>query len=330
MNSTAEMTVQREVKRIGILLADLGKLNTSVLKYLVLHLNTLQKTFEFEFLPTEFDEDILQFSEELQREGILRREDALQEDELIFLKDFVRKFSDRTIVDRNPATDSGKKLREQEIPVFRQCYYKYLRLSIRGFKISDQEVPEHFVLITTAHFSENYYSLREKDFTILALGGWERDLAPPSIIEYILTLILRQSVAMVSRSLEGSVHFGTKGCLCDFSQSLYDVRLNILNGFVCSYCRAALVSDGFGTLANELEHVLKKDWLGNVAEPYAPTRLAASMGYNLFVTKGFIMTRWEKLQSLLTEQFSIQLIALIASTIAGVLVGIILARLAIH
>ncbi len=172
--------------------------------------------------------------------------------------------------------------------------------------------------------------MREGKFTILALAGWQRNLAPPSLIEYILSLILRQSVALGSPSLKLSVHFGTKGCLCDFSRSLDDVRLNVMNGFVCSYCREAFKHDGLTTLADELEYVLKKDWLGNVTEPYAPARLAANMGYNLFVTKGFIMSRREKLQSLLTEQFFTQLIALIAATIAAVIAGIIVAYLVLR
>jgi hypothetical protein len=271
-----------------------------------------------------------QYSEELQGKGIIQSEEVLQEDELVFLKYFIQKFSDQADVDREPDTDEGKKLIEKEIPDFRKYFQKYLRLSMRGFNISDHEVPEHFILVTTAHFSRNFYSLREKNFAILALALWQRYLAPPSIIEYILSLILRQSVAMVAPSLEPSIHFGTKGCLCDFSQSLNDVRLNVMNGFVCSYCREALEHDRFATLADELEYVLKKDWLGNVTEPYAPARLAANMGYNLFVTKGFIMTRREKLQSLFTEQFLTQLIALIAATIAGVLAGIIVAYLVLR
>ena len=37
--------------RIGILLGPLGDLNTSALRFLILHLNTLQSAVEFEILP---------------------------------------------------------------------------------------------------------------------------------------------------------------------------------------------------------------------------------------------------------------------------------------
>ncbi len=302
MNDISKGATPQTPRRIGILLADMGKFNRNIpiLQYLVLHMNTLQKTFEFEFLPVDPESR------------------------------FIQMFSDRSEVETEKDTEDGEKLRKKLIPAFLEDYQAYLKTEIEDFEISDQEVPEHFILVTTAQFRNNYFSMREPGFAILALSEWERRFAPPSLIEYILTLILRDSVALVSPSLEASVHLGTKGCLCDFSQSLDDVRLKVLNGFVCSYCQQALKHDGFAALADELEYVLKKDWLGNVSEPFAPARLAANMGYNLFITKGFIMTRWEKLRSLLTEQFLTQLIALIAATIAGVLAGVIVAYLLIR
>ena len=36
--------------RVGVILADLGKLNVTSLKYLIVHLNTLQHSIEFELL----------------------------------------------------------------------------------------------------------------------------------------------------------------------------------------------------------------------------------------------------------------------------------------
>src|SRR6266478_2092996 len=288
MDDVTKGAIQQTPVPIGILLADMGKFNRnkSVLKYLLLHMNTLQKTFAFEFLSTDFDEDILEYGERLQKEGILRREDVLQEKEFIILKDFVQKFADKAIVVGDPKEAKGTELRENEIPAFRRCYQKYLQLSIRGFKISEKEIPERLILVTTAHFDKNFYSLREKGLAILAFGGWKGYLAPPSLVEYILTLILRQSVAMISPSLSGSVHLGTKGCLCDFSQSLDEVRLHVLNGFICRHCSAELEAAGFSQLPDQLVCILKKDWLGKSTEPNTPAGIAANLGYDLFITKG--------------------------------------------
>ncbi len=110
------------------------------------------------------------------------------------------------------------------------------------------------ILITLSCFTKNYYNLREHGLSILALGNWKSWMAPPSIVEFILTLVLREAIISVSPTLQGSVHLGTKGCLCDFSASLEDTKFKVLDGFVCSYCRAALQTDGFAILADELVH----------------------------------------------------------------------------
>jgi len=45
--------------RVGVVLADLGKLNVIALKYLITHLNTLQHCFEFEILDANTEGDPL-------------------------------------------------------------------------------------------------------------------------------------------------------------------------------------------------------------------------------------------------------------------------------
>ncbi len=59
MRDASDVSTPQKVKHIGIILADMGKVNVQVLKYLVLHTNTLQQTFEFEFLPTHPQDPLL-------------------------------------------------------------------------------------------------------------------------------------------------------------------------------------------------------------------------------------------------------------------------------
>jgi len=184
----------------------------------------------------------------------------------------------------------------------------------------------HFILLSMACFNDNYYTTRKNGLAILALGNWEASMAPPSLIEFIYTLILRESVAFISSSLSGSVHLGTKGCLCDFTASLSEVRLKVLNGFVCSYCRAALQSDGFALLPDELVHILGKDWIGTSTDPRTPAGIAANLGYNLFITKGLTTTRRERIRTLLTEEVLKQFIANVGAIITGILIAYLLIR----
>src|ERR1700689_1331819 len=45
--------------KVGVILAELGKLNVSALKYLVVHLNTLQTSIEFELLSPPPEDEML-------------------------------------------------------------------------------------------------------------------------------------------------------------------------------------------------------------------------------------------------------------------------------
>jgi hypothetical protein len=295
MDDASKVAIQQLPKRIGILLADMGKFNRSipVLKYLVLHMNTLQKTFEYEFLPDVSDDMFLQM------------------------------LANQASVDREET--------RQAVPAFLERYQSHLQKEIRDYHVKDMELPvARFILISTACFNDNYYTMRKQDLSVIALGNWRNSMAPPSLVEFILTLILRESVAFVSPSLSGSVHIGTKGCLCDFTASLGDARLKVLNGFVCSYCRAALKRDGFSALADELKQVLKKDWLGSFLEPHAPVRIAANLGYDLFITKGFTTRWWERIRALLTEEVLKQFIATVGSVVTGIVIAYLIIRFGLN
>jgi hypothetical protein len=137
-------------------------------------------------------------------------------------------------------------------------------------------------------------------------------------------LLLREAVAATSPSLRGSVHLGTKGCLCDFSPSLSDVRQKVLNGFVCAHCRAVLDADGLPGLAAELEAVLQRQWLGSPTEAGTPAGIAAKLGYDLlFVASGLKASPWESFKSTLRQQTATQL----AWAASALLVAVLLAFL---
>jgi hypothetical protein len=192
MSNAIESTPMREPKRIGILLGRVPQLNTSALRFLVLQMNTLQKSFEYEFLPTapEFECKYLPGEYEF-------LPTSLQDDFCLML-------STDSSVDREVVRANARKFFEK--------YREYLQELIDDYKLRES-LPDYFVLITMARFSDEYYSMRVPGLSILALGNWERSMAPPSILEFILTLVLRESIAAVSRSLRGSIHLSTKGCL---------------------------------------------------------------------------------------------------------------------
>lgn len=281
MQVSSDTSIQPSVKRIGILLVGLQKTNLEALRYLVLQMNSLQSVFEYEFLPFEQDDEFVH---------------ALTVSPL----------------DRETLRPKANSFLERQ--------HKFLEKSNAEFNLKEPP-PQDFILISLTRFSDNYYSLRQDKLALICLGNWKRVMAPPSILEFILTLILRQSVSSLIPSLRGSIHLGTKGCLCDFTASLEDVRYKVLTGFICAHCRKAMQTDGFPQLADELVHVLSHQWFGKPDEPNTPANITHKLGYDLFTTKGFESTLWERFMDGLREEGVKQIIQIVGAVIiAGLLI----------
>ena len=281
MTDAIQSTTKREPKRIGILLGRVPQLNTSALRFLVLQMNTLQNSFEYEFLPAAPGFECKYLPGEYEFWPT-----TLQDDFCLML-------STDSSVDREVVRANARK--------FLEDHRKYLQELIDEYKLRES-LPDYFVLITMARFSDEYYSMRVPGLSILAFGNWERTMAPPSILEFIFTSILRESIAVVSRSLRGSIHLGTKGCLLDFTPSLDEAKFKVLGGFICNYCSKALESEGLNGVQQDLTKLLSKDWLGKSDEPQTPAGIISNLGFDLFLTKGLKPSFRERLLSAIEQE----------------------------
>lgn len=110
--------------RVGVILCDLGKLNVAALKYLIVHLNTLQGSFEFELLTMDSGDPLL---------TLLRPKENVDRDRC---RKMLPEFHDRAI--------------------------EYITREQQGYELVDMSTPHGFVLITMAHFSDEHYGLNLK------------------------------------------------------------------------------------------------------------------------------------------------------------------------
>lgn len=274
----------REIKRIGILLVGFENANIPALQFLVLNMNTRQHAFEFEFLPVNRKDEYI--------EKLLSSSSA-------------------SPVNRNEIRGSTSE--------FLDRYKDFLQSRVEVYEINEAPA-DYYIMVTKTYFKDRYYTMREDALSIIALGNWKRSMAPPSILEFILTLIIREAVASLSKSLSGSIHLGTKGCLFDFTANLGEVRNKVLNGFICRHCREKLESDGFSDFADELTPILQKQWLGKSDDPTSPAGVSLKLGYDLFTTKGSEATKWEKFLATIQDEGVKQLIKIAGGMIiAGLL-----------
>jgi hypothetical protein len=248
--------------RMGIVLVG-EKLNSPALKTLVLAMNNIQRHFEYEFLP--FDESDALLTE-------LAKSEELDRDKV------------RTLANKFPSR-----------------FGVFLTELNNEYDMSDTAAPNYLIIVSLARFADNYYNLRRPGVSVIGLGNWKRFMAPPSIIEFIQTLIVRESIASICPTLRSSIHLGTRGCICDFTALLEDARYRALNGYLCGYCRGQLEAQGFTSLASEVEDVLGRKWLGDLSENSSVACIVAKLGVNLFATKGLAPTWRERFMGAIRE-----------------------------
>jgi hypothetical protein len=267
--------------RLGIVVVG-DELQSPALKLFILEMNRIQRQFEYEFIP----------------DGIV--------DELLVA------LAQTTEVDREKIREIARD--------FPDRFNGRLQKTMKGYNIADTRLPNYFVVVSDAHFTDGFYNMRVPGISVIALGDWKRSMSPPSIIEFIQTLIVREAVAAICPPLRGSIHFGSKACICDFNQNLADVRLKVISGFVCSYCRDALDASGHKSIADEVELVLSKGWIGDLGSNTSVASTIAKLGVNLFVTRGLTPTLGERFVGAIREDGVKELIkSIYAIILAGLL-----------
>lgn len=182
------MEVYQELnrKKIGIVICKMENVNVAALKYFLLMMNRIQDAFEYQLLPYDRKNKLLNL---LSEAVSCNREEA------------------RSLLDD-----------------FEVKYIEYIDKHNNELKLTD-DLPEHYVIISLIRFYDEYYSLRKNNISVIGLGYWEREMSPPTVLEFIFTLIMRESIAAICPTLKKSVHLGTKGCLCDFTNDLGEARL---------------------------------------------------------------------------------------------------------
>lgn len=288
----AAIHVSCKTTRLGVILSGFSDDERPVLKYLITHLNVVQRSWEFEILPV-LSNPLL---------------DALE-----------------AYAGLDAPFDREEYIHPR-LSAFRADYSAALDEEIAAFGLAPDR-PDLYVIISTATFADNYYSMRRNKTSLIALGNWHDKMSPPSIFEFVVTLLMREAVARKVPGFTGSIHYGTKGCLFDFTPSIRDARYKVLNGHVCSTCRQTILDRSDEVTWEDLTKVLKKDWFGKESEPLSPAAVAKKFGSDLFLAHGLQLTRWQKFLDILTQDGVKELIKLVCFVIGGLLLATFLFKL---
>jgi hypothetical protein len=171
-------------------------------------------------------------------------------------------------------------------------------------------VPEHWLVFTEARFTNNKYSERMGNISLVSLGYWHTWMAPPSALEFIVRMT---QAACAEFFLDLRLHYFTKGCLLDFNEYIRDTRLMVLIGSICAVCREKATAAGKQSELAALDALLDKRWVGDTTQNLSVASVLKKVyDYDLYVSRGLSINRletfWDNLSSSSAQEF-IRLIA---------------------
>jgi hypothetical protein len=269
-----------ERTRIGVIIRSFEAKALVALKYLVLAQNLQQESFEFEILP-EPDED--PFLDQLDSKVPQNRQEL-----------------------------------EIEAKAFIKRYEQWLTSDALAYGLQC-DMPDQVVFVTALRFTDRYYLIGQANWAILALGYWERSMAPPSVVEFALTLLSEVAIDTACGANLPSRHHATKGCAFDFNANLADARYKALAGHVCPTCERIVEKHATANTVRDSRLLLTRQWLGSTSDPMAPAAIAKKLGYDLFQTKGFKATPMERTIELLQEEWVATILAILRVVVPAAL-----------
>lgn len=259
----------------------IADIDDSALRYLLLSMNSIQDAFQLEFMP-------------------FNNEDP-------FLRPL---FADAPI--KRPNSSQMLEFHNRQMRHFTKVAAEYEQRDAP---------PDCLQIISTAKFSDNYFFTSNGLMSVIALGGWKRAMAPPSILEFIQALVLENALFVLCPNLE--THLATRGCLMDFSAELSDARQKVLAGYICHECESRISTCGYPGLAHELRPLLSKSWLGSSADATSPAAIVAKLNHNLFITKGLEPNLLERARMTLVQEGAKQILTVIGVVIAALLIALL-------
>lgn len=268
--------------QIAVAIASLGSKDADMaLKYLILHQNSLQRSFEFHIL-SDFEDEVIA---SLSHGQIIMRSEV-----------------------------------EKSMPAFMRRFHQSIQGLAEEFGLqSPSDLP--IVILSTAAFSDNYYVTGDSNWAIVALGNWRASMSPPSITEFFLAMLLEASVDFACGDNYPSRHVTTKGCLFDFNANLCDARYSVLSGFICADCDDVISKSCSAQVASDVKSLLKKSWLGTVEKPSDAAITAKKLGHDLFHTKGVTPTWWEQTKMTIEQEAVKSMLKIISLIIGAALLA---------
>ncbi|MBY5539311.1 hypothetical protein HFO60_04500 [Rhizobium leguminosarum] len=164
-----------------------------------------------------------------------------------------------------------------------------------------QTACDRYLAICNCQLDDYFYIVRfGKKLRGLMVGSWSKYFAPPSLLEFIVDMCIKQGIAAAFGV--PPAHPPSRGCIFDFNDSLENTRNGVLIGYICADCEAEL-SRNASIKMDEIRGLIGGRWLGSPSDPFSAYCELERLGFPAFKASGVHESLWQQLKNLLPLQF---------------------------
>jgi hypothetical protein len=191
------------------------------------------------------------------------------------------------------------------------------------------------IVITETPVSGIYIARTVDNLAVVTVSNWQKYLAPPSVLEFLLLNVERLAVRVAIKP-DMPTHYPTRACIGDFTPCLVDFKATILVGHLCSDCTGFLSTVLNEHEMNDLRHLVSHKWLGKLDDlGSVASNLKRVYEYDLSRTRGLRPSLVERATDILWSSDVVKaiwglLVFLIISIAASHPILWILGKLHIH
>jgi hypothetical protein len=207
-------------------------------------------------------------------------------------------------------------------------------VSIVEETIDNQKIEcDYFISIIRNELREKFFAWPDKRGAIITTNHWQKYFAPPSLFEYLLSIIYycliysKKKIATVTESdspadIEFDVHKETIGCYADKAIDRKDNRIDVALGYFCDNHKEKVISFYGKQYYEDVISILEREWIGSLEKKNSIAyNLKHYFNFNIYKDSGFNKTFWENIRgkvydvpgSLIFEIFKAIILAIIAA-----------------
>ncbi|OWV85568.1 hypothetical protein ATY78_25405 [Rhizobium sp. R635] len=151
------------------------------------------------------------------------------------------------------------------------------------FKNIPQTPCDRYLALCNCELESGVYLFKPGDkIRTMMVGSWRRYFAPPSLLEFIVDMCIKQGIAEAFGAPRS--HMPSRGCIFDYNDILENTRNGVLIGHVCEECATYMAPNNPNW--DEIKKLTGGRWLGDPSDPFSAYCELQRLGFKVFKASG--------------------------------------------